>query len=271
MWTRPLRRFFNPPTRTQYTSARSIRALYQYRGYSKARFSDTTMPLLHKFANDQIFIDSLRLKCTCGPDAFGRLKPQPVLLSMRLGTLIARAAASDCVELSVDYSALSKQLSNLENKTFKSAAEMVDEAAELALQHDGVGKVSVDISLEKAFLRAKKAKLERVVWNEDGRKLGSWKYSIEGVEVPVIIGIEENRHERTQKQMVNIDLTWQTTESRLNSLLVMSNLLDPLIAVLSPKEDLMFRRWLKPLTSRLNRLPLSLLKMHSMLLLRILQ
>jgi FolB domain-containing protein len=226
------------------------------------------MPLSHRFANDQMFIDSLLLKCTCGPDAFGRLKPQPVLLSIRLGTLIARAAASDCVELSIDYSALSKQLTNLEKKTFKTAAEMVDEAAELALRHDGVGKVSVDVSLEKAFLRARKAKLERIIWNEDGQKLGSWKYIIEGVEVPVIIGINENQHERTQKQMVSIDLAWQTTEAGISSLPFLSNLLDPLIAVLSPKEVLMFRKWLKPLTSRLNRLHLSLLRKHLILLWR---
>jgi FolB domain-containing protein len=226
------------------------------------------MPLTHRFSNDQIFIDSLRLKCTCGPDAFGRLKPQPVLLSMRLGTLIARAAASDCVELSVDYSALSKQLTNLENKTFKSAAEMVDEAADLALLHDGVGKVSVDICLEKGFLRAKKAKLERIVWNEGGRKLGSREYSIEGVEIPIIIGIEENRHERTMKQMVIIDLAWHANEAGLNSLPDVSNLLEPLIAVLSPKKDLMYRKWLKPLTSPSNRLLLSLRMMYSIRLSR---
>jgi dihydroneopterin aldolase len=183
---------------------------------------------------------------------------------MRLGTVIARAAASDCVELSVDYSALSKQLTNLENKTFKSAAEMVDEAAELALLHDGVGKVSVDIFLEKGFLRAKKAKLERIVWNEGGRKLGSWKYGIEGADIPVIIGIEENQHERTMKQMVSIDLTWHATEAGLNSLPAMSNLLEPLMAVFSRKEDLMYRKWLKPLTNRLNRLLLSLPRMYSM-------
>jgi hypothetical protein len=146
---------------------------------------------------------------------------------------------------------------------------MVDEAAELALLHDGVGKVSVDICLEKAFLRAKKAKLERIVWNEGGRKLGSWKYSIEGVEIPIIIGIEENRHERTQKQMVSIDLTWNATEAGLNSLPVLSKLLESLISVLSPKEDLMYRKWLKPLTSPLNRLLLSLPRMYSMRLSKI--
>jgi dihydroneopterin aldolase / 2-amino-4-hydroxy-6-hydroxymethyldihydropteridine diphosphokinase / dihydropteroate synthase len=190
------------------------------------------MPLSHKFMNDQIFIDSLRLKCTCGPDAFGRPKPQPVLLSVRLGTLIARAAASDNVDLSVDYSALSKQLMKLENNTFDSAADMIDEVAELALWYDEVGKVFVEGCLEKGVLRAKNARLERVAWMDQGTKMGSWKFSIEGVDIPIIIGIEENQHERTQKQLVSIDLIWHSTEAHPNSFPLMVKLLDPLIAVL---------------------------------------
>lgn len=192
------------------------------------------MPLSHKFVNDQIFIDSLQLKCTCGPNAFGRLKPQPVLLSVRLGTLVARAAADDNVDLSVDYSALNKQLMKLENRDFNSAADMIDEVADLALRHDEVGKVSVEACLEKGALRAKNVRLERVAWTEQGTKKGSWKFSIEGVDLPIIIGIEENEHERTQKQMVSIDLMWQSTEARPHSYPIVVKLLDPLIAVLFP-------------------------------------
>src|SRR5208282_1561655 len=112
------------------------------------------MPSAHKFSGDRIFIDKLRLKCTCGPNAFGLAKPQPVLLSVELGTTIARAAASDRVDLSVDYSALSKQLTTLENRNFGSAVELIDQVVELGLQKDGVGKVSVSVSLEKGALAA---------------------------------------------------------------------------------------------------------------------
>jgi dihydroneopterin aldolase / 2-amino-4-hydroxy-6-hydroxymethyldihydropteridine diphosphokinase / dihydropteroate synthase len=192
------------------------------------------MPLSHKFMNDQILIDSLRLKCTCGPDAFGRPKPQPVLLSVRLGTLIARAAVSDSVELSVDYSALSKQLMKLENRAFDSAADMIDEVAEMALQNNDVGKVFVESCLEKGVLRAKNARIERVVWMDQGTKVGSWKFAIAGVDIPIIIGIEENQHERTQKQLVSIDLIWQSTEALPRSFPLMVKLLDPLLAVLFP-------------------------------------
>src|SRR5436190_14065075 len=135
MWTRPLRRILQPPHFPPFSSLRSLQSLNPR--YSSAYVvSRIAMPSAHKFANDRIFIDKLCLKCTCGPDAFGRTKPQPVLLSVELGTTIARAAASDRVDLSVDYSALSKQLTTLENESFNNAVEMIDQVAGLALQKD---------------------------------------------------------------------------------------------------------------------------------------
>ena len=164
------------------------------------------MPSEHKFANDQIFIDKLHLKCTCGPDAFGRAKPQPVLLSVELGVAIARAAASDRVDLSVDYSELSKQVTLFENKRFNSAVELMDQVVELGFRNHGVGRVVVAVDLEKGALAGKKVRWERTALFDGTR----WaKIVVEGIEVPVIIGIEENIHERTQKQKVVIDLTWE--------------------------------------------------------------
>jgi hypothetical protein len=74
----------------------------------------------------------------------------------------------------------------LENKTFDSAADMIDEVAEMALQNNDVGKVFVESCLEKGVLRAKNAKLERVAWMDRGTKAGSWKFTIEGVDIPII-------------------------------------------------------------------------------------
>jgi len=53
--------------------------------------------------------------------------------------------------------------------------------------------------------------LERTAWVNDGIK-GEWKYKVEGIEVPIIIGIKENLHERTHKQRVCIDLEWQASD-----------------------------------------------------------
>ena len=170
------------------------------------------MPLAHKFANDQIFIDSLRLKCVCGPDAFGRTKAQPVDLSIRLGTLIERAAATDRVDLSVDYSELSKQLMKLEAQGFGSPVELIDTIVDLAMEKEGVWHVSVAVNLSKGARTAKNVKWERNTFPAEG-VTDEWKLSFEGIEVPIIIGIEENLHERTMKQIVSIDLTWTLRNS----------------------------------------------------------
>jgi FolB domain-containing protein len=170
------------------------------------------MPLAHKFANDQIFIDSLRLKCVCGPDAFGRPKAQPVDLSIRLGTLIERAAATDRVDLSVDYSELSKQLTNLEAQGFGSPAELIDTVVDLAMEKEGVWNILVAVNLSKGARMAKNVKWQRNTFPAEG-VTDEWKLSFEGIEVPIIIGIEENLHERTMKQIVSIDLTWKLRNS----------------------------------------------------------
>lgn len=168
-------------------------------------------------ANDRIFIDSLRLKCLCGSNAFGRSKPQPIELSVSLGTSIALAAASDNVELSIDYSALGKQLVALENMSFMSVVDLVNQVMKLAFGKEGVQDVCVKVDLPKALLRGKNLKWETTVWAENGQK-GEWKCFLEGVEVPVIIGIAENLHERTQKQVVAIDIEWHGHDMDSNGL-----------------------------------------------------
>jgi len=170
------------------------------------------MPLAQKFANDQIFIDSLRLKCICGPDSFGRAKPQPVDLSIRLGTLIERAASTDRVDLSVDYSDLSKQLTKLEDQGFGSPVELIDNVVDLAMEKEGVWKVSVSVNLSKGARMAKNVKWERHTLPGNG-VTDEWTLSFEGIDVPIIIGIEENLHERTMKQIVSIDLKWTMRNS----------------------------------------------------------
>lgn len=234
MWPRPLRRIlqlryqinFYPFLSTQSFSIR-------YKSY-KAVTPPVIMPSAHKFTSDRIFIDALCLRCTCGPDAFGRVKAQPVLLSIDLGTTVARAAASDRVDLSIDYGALGKELAILEKRSFKSPVELIEEVVGLSLEKDGVGNVSVVVQLEKGALMAKKITWERIAFADYNEK-GLWKLGIEGLEIPVIIGVEENTHERTRKQLVRIDLTWEILDhtSKLLCAFDIQNALESIINVQS--------------------------------------
>ena len=215
MWTRPFR-----PTLSSYL-ARYRPSAYYVSFHSLKRFSSASkrvsatfkvpMPSAYKFANDQIFIDRLNLKCLCGPNAFGKLKPQHVLLSVKLGTSITRAAIHDRVDLSVDYSALAKDLLAFEDVTFQSVAEMLEKVTVLGVEKYGVQKLCVEAQVPKGLLQATNTTLERTAWVDDGVK-GEWKYKVEGIEAPIIIGIKENVHERTHKQRVRIDLEWHASD-----------------------------------------------------------
>ena len=207
MRSRPLRRLLLPSRLAHILKFRPFKSPQVHHSSSVPLVPRFAMPLAHKFANDLVFIDSLRLKCICGPDAFGRAKPQPVDVSVRLGTLIERAAFTDRVDLSVDYSDLSKQLTLLGTRGFASPVELIDDIVDLAMEKEGVWKVSVVVNLSKGARMAKNVKWERRTFPSE-RVTDEWRLSFEEIEVPIIIGIEENLHERTMRQIVSIDLTW---------------------------------------------------------------
>jgi dihydroneopterin aldolase len=174
------------------------------------------MPAKHKFSHDKIFIEGLLLKCLCGPDAFGRIKPHPVDLSVTLGTMIARAAVDDCVDLSVDYSDLVKQLGKLEEETYSGTVELLDRVVKLGLENEKVGSINVIARLEKGLLCAREVVWEQEAYLEDA-VIRSLKCHVRGIQVFIIIGIKENEHERTQKQPVEVDLTWIGDSSDISS------------------------------------------------------
>jgi FolB domain-containing protein len=186
------------------------------------------MPSAHKFANDRIFIENLHLKCLCGPDAFNRLKAQPVKLTVEVGTSVARAAASDTVELSVDYSALNKELLSLERGRYDGVLELMERVAALAVEKEGVGNVNVRVELEKGVLGG-----EKVVWmlNVAGKQR-ELRMGVKGVQVMVIIGIKENLHERTIPQLVVFDVEWELSPDAGEFKL--QDIISSIVNVLSP-------------------------------------
>jgi len=169
------------------------------------------MPSPHKFAKDLICIRGLSLSVPLrlnGPNF--ETSFTETSLSVALSASIARAAASDRVDLSVDYSHFNKRLLALQTSDlhFESIPTLLDRVAELALEYEGVAKVHVKIKFPKDLLPAGRLGWERIAYRDESEK-ASWNVIVEGIEIPLIIGIKENVHERTQKQPVNFDLNWQ--------------------------------------------------------------
>jgi FolB domain-containing protein len=202
MWPRPLRRILLSFSPTKLSPCRCSSS------FAPAVRPQLIMPSAHKFTNDWIFIDKLTLKATCGPNVFKRRKPQPVTVSVELGTSIARAAAEDDVGMSVDYSQLTKQLMRLDGGSFEHVGQFMETIRTVALEKDGVANALLTVELDKGSLRA-----EKVVWTlaisggEERRE--EWKLGVYGIEEAIIIGIKENLHERMTKQLVTFNMEWE--------------------------------------------------------------
>jgi FolB domain-containing protein len=205
MWPRPLRRILLSLHPTKPKTSKGVFGKRYAASPPLLVRPRVIMPSVHKFTPDRIFIENLQLKCVCGPDAFKCLKPQPINLSLDVGTSIARAAASDKVELSVDYSELYKALLKLEASKFAGVQELMDRVAGLAAEEEGVGSVNVRAELDRGILGA-----EKVIWML--KVVGGDRESrvaVKGVQVMIIVGINENLHERTMPQPVLFDVEWE--------------------------------------------------------------
>ena len=89
------------------------------------------------------------------------LEDQNHNVSVRLGTLIERTTTTDRIDLSVDYSDLSTQLMRLGSRGFGSPVELIDNVVDLAMENEGVWKVSMAVNLSKGAPMAKNFKWER--------------------------------------------------------------------------------------------------------------
>ena len=84
---------------------------------------------------DIVFIRELRIETVIGIYAWERNIRQPVILDLEMGADIARAAASDAIEDTLDYKAVSKRLIEfVEASEFQLVETLAERCAELVLQ-----------------------------------------------------------------------------------------------------------------------------------------
>ncbi len=99
-------------------------------------------------ATDRILIKDLRLRCVLGLSGEERREKQDVLINLILWTDLTRAAVTDSIEDTVDYSALKKRIITLvEGSQYHLAETLADRIAKLCLEQKAVEKVQV--TLEK--------------------------------------------------------------------------------------------------------------------------
>ena len=84
---------------------------------------------------DIVFIRDLRIETVIGIYEWERKIRQPVILDLEMGADIAQAAASDAIEDTLDYKAVSKRLIQfVEASEFQLVETLAERCAELILQ-----------------------------------------------------------------------------------------------------------------------------------------
>ncbi|TDL21591.1 tetrahydrobiopterin biosynthesis enzymes-like protein [Rickenella mellea] len=158
--------------------------------------------------SDTVFFRELRVNATVGPDRWGKIRPQPVHISVQVLLSLESACKSDDVVDSVHYGDLCKEISELSlSKSFNNLRELAEEAGLHALKDDRVEGVRVVAEALNQFLMADSLGVTVFVTRSgDGHSVKSHNAFIKNLGVHVIIGV--NPPERIYQQRVVTQITF---------------------------------------------------------------
>jgi len=174
-------------------------------------------------ASDIIFVDSLHLSANIGPECWHRDRAQPVDISVYLHlkeSYLDRAGTSDNVLDSVDYSDLTKKVSNLiktksesETPGFSSPDELIHAIIERSfdLAGEAAAAVRVTVGIPKMILLAAGFSVDITTVNDRSKSIATKRVLIKDLVLPVIIGV--NPAERKSKQRVNVNIVFHENTS----------------------------------------------------------
>ena len=173
--------------------------------------------------SDLIFVDSLHVSANIGPDCWDRDRSQPIDISVYLHlkeSYLDRAGASDNVSDSVDYSELTKKISNFiraksesETPGFSGPDELIHAVTERAfdLAGEAAAAVRVTVGVPKMILLAAGFSVDITTVNDQSKSLATKRVLIKDLVLPVIIGV--NPAERKSKQRVKINIIFHENTS----------------------------------------------------------
>ncbi|KAI4172514.1 MAG: hypothetical protein LQ343_003508 [Gyalolechia ehrenbergii] len=164
---------------------------------------------------DTIYLRNLSISAIIGPDAWGREgKVQPIVLNVRLKIDTTSASTSDDINDSFSYGQVCKEITaQLDGKAFNNLQHLITVLTTFAAFWPGED-TKLQALAPKALLRVEGGleithsirKKDR--YEENGvpqvRHVDTRSWSIKGLKLACIIGV--NKHERLEKQSVNVDL-----------------------------------------------------------------
>lgn len=112
---------------------------------------------------DRIVIRELRVRCIVGTLPEERVTPQEVVISLEIGTDLARAARSGNLAHTIDYAALARQAQELVAAgRYRLLETMAEDLARCALRSELAAQVRVTVRKPGAIAGARDAGVEIV-------------------------------------------------------------------------------------------------------------
>lgn len=158
--------------------------------------------------SDTVFLYNISLNAVIGKDCWHRDKAQPVLISFRLFTNISLAGETDDVVNTINYGTVYKEIAKaLTNATYPTLDGFTHAACRIALDAGGGQRVIGTVRLPKALLQAEAPEggVSCEIEMQKGEEIIAKTLSVKNLRLPTLIGV--NRHERLDKQLVEVNLT----------------------------------------------------------------
>ncbi|KAJ7288452.1 tetrahydrobiopterin biosynthesis enzymes-like protein [Mycena rebaudengoi] len=164
---------------------------------------------------DIIIVRDLRVNSTVGPDRWGKVRAQPILLSIHVEASLVDAGMSDNVVDSIHYGNLAKDcVKRVQDAVFVNLYELAESVAQLALHMDSrVRAVDVQAHAKNQFLQAESLGVEiRRTRNSGSEERLEDSSLICDLRANVIIGVNPPEREAKQTVLLNLrfrDLDWK--------------------------------------------------------------
>ncbi|KAG2078681.1 hypothetical protein BDR04DRAFT_1112826 [Suillus decipiens] len=159
---------------------------------------------------DVVLVDTIQLTANIGADCWGRLREQPVSITVHLHlkpSFLDISGQSDNVIDSIHYGHLTKAVSAL-SASYADIRALIHEVTQkaFALAGENVDAVRVVIGLPKQILLANDFEVEVITSRGQDSMQQAARVSIKDLVMPVLIGV--NPPERLAKQKVITNITF---------------------------------------------------------------
>jgi FolB domain-containing protein len=156
---------------------------------------------------DTVFVRNVSIQAEIGLDSWGRAKPQPALISVRLSFSIEKAGVSDNIYDCMDYRKIYKALTHFDKQKFLGPVDLAQKVCVDVLKAVNGERIETTVVLPKGLLQSEGVSVEMMMSQHPIISLEMKALLVHKLVIPCVIGI--GAHERPRKQPVVVDLRFE--------------------------------------------------------------